>query len=305
MRDEQFKNYCVNSINTIKSKSKGRNIWIYGAGRGGEILLDVIKSSNIDVFVSGFIDTFASGLKFGLPIVDVDRSNPSNDFVCISVMHEEKILQIMSVLLSKAFSNEDMIVITPMYLAGAKKDDYEYKGCKIGRYTYVNESFFDVWCEDSLIESIGRFCSINHTARIWPNHSVNAVSSFIFACEPFDWTEGRVIWLENAIRNKEKVTIGNDVWIGAGVHILPGVHIGDGAIVGAGAVVTHDVAPYSIVGGVPAKLIRYRFDEDIINQFWKIRWWDWEDELIKNRMDDFYDIERFVRKYGTDGGINV
>ena len=69
--------------------------------------------------------------------------------------------------------------------------------------------------------------------------------------------------------------IGNDVWIGTNVFLLAGVKIGDGAIIGAGAIVTHDVEPYAVVGGVPAKVIRYRYPKWMIESFMRIEWWGW------------------------------
>ena len=79
---------------------------------------------------------------------------------------------------------------------------------------------------------------------------------------------------KNYIEENKNVSIGNDVWIGANAIILDGITISDGAIIGAGAVVTKDVPPYAIVGGVPAKIIRYRFDEDTIKKLLEISWWD-------------------------------
>ena len=76
-----------------------------------------------------------------------------------------------------------------------------------------------------------------------------------------------------------------------------GVTIGNGAVVGSGAVVTHDVPPYTVVAGVPAKKIRMRFSDDIIAALERIRWWDWSHEQIKGRMADFEDLESFIRKY--------
>ena len=76
-------------------------------------------------------------------------------------------------------------------------------------------------------------------------------------------------------------TIGNDVWIGCNATILRGVKVGDGAVIGANSLVNRDVPPYAIVGGVPARIIRYRFDERVVEQLLRIRWWDWSDEKIR------------------------
>lgn len=93
------------------------------------------------------------------------------------------------------------------------------------------------------------------------------------------------------IDNKWNLVIGNDVWIGSDVKILQGINIGDGAVIGTGAIVTKDVEAYSIVGGIPAKLIRKRFDEDKINFLLKLQWWDKTEEWIKNYAEDFEDID--------------
>lgn len=94
--------------------------------------------------------------------------------------------------------------------------------------------------------------------------------------------------------------IGNDVWIGSNVVILPGVHIGDGSIIAAGAVVTRDVEPYTIVGGVPARQIRKRFDDKVIEKLLKIKWWNWPIEKVKNKACCFKDYDSFLNKNGFD-----
>jgi virginiamycin A acetyltransferase len=96
-----------------------------------------------------------------------------------------------------------------------------------------------------------------------------------------------------------RVTIGNDVWIGHGAILLPAVNVGDGAIVAAGAVVTKDVPPYAIVGGNRASVIRLRFDEATVERLLAIRWWDWDDHLIRERIDEFTDPVRFAATYAS------
>jgi len=97
-------------------------------------------------------------------------------------------------------------------------------------------------------------------------------------------------------RYKGDIVIGNDVWIGYGVTILSGVTIGDGAIVAANSCVVKDVPPYSIVGGVPAKVIKYRFDDETIGKLLKIRWWDWDEQKIRDSVKDMPNPKLFVEK---------
>jgi acetyltransferase-like isoleucine patch superfamily enzyme len=97
------------------------------------------------------------------------------------------------------------------------------------------------------------------------------------------------------------IDVGNDVWIGEDVHILSGVTIGDGAIIGAGSVVTKDIPPYSVAVGNPAKVIKYRFTKTQIKKLLKIKWWEWEDNVIKERIEDFLNVSGFIKKYEKKG----
>ncbi|PTQ56810.1 MAG: Chloramphenicol acetyltransferase [Candidatus Carbobacillus altaicus] len=99
-------------------------------------------------------------------------------------------------------------------------------------------------------------------------------------------------------RRAQVATIGHDTWIGHGAIIMPGVTVGNGAVVGSGAIVTRDVAPYTVVVGVPARPLRMRFSEEIVEALERIRWWDWPHDRIRERIDDLAgNVETFVERY--------
>ena len=138
---------------------------------------------------------------------------------------------------------------------------------------------------DKLI--IGKFCSIACGAKFIfnsANHTLSSLSTYPFPIFFEEWGLD-VKNITNAWDNKGDIVIGNDVWIGYEAVIMSGVTIGDGAIIGTRAVVTKDVPPYTIVGGVPAKLIRKRFSEDVISFLLEIRWWDWSKERIAENIN--------------------
>ncbi len=130
---------------------------------------------------------------------------------------------------------------------------------------------------------IGKFCSIACGAKFIftsANHKMASLSTYPFPIFFAEWgLDAKNI--RDAWDNKGDIVVGSDVWIGYEAVILSGVHIGDGAIIGARAVVTKDVAPYTIVGGVPAKPFRRRFDDETIEKLESLRWWDWDAEKIR------------------------
>lgn len=137
---------------------------------------------------------------------------------------------------------------------------------------------------DKLI--IGKFCSIACGAKFLlnsANHTMTSAATYPFPLFFEEWGLEKKDVTE-AWDNKGNIIIGNDVWIGYEAAILAGVTIGDGAVIGTRAVVTKDVPPYSIVGGVPAKPIRKRFDNETIARLLRIKWWDWPDEVIEENM---------------------
>lgn len=171
--------------------------------------------------------------------------------------------------------------------------DTYIRNCKvIGAYTYIRAGYIQN------IQSIGRFCSIARGLQVgMGDHPISYLSTHPFQYEPIFpfWKESKEF---TATVAKEKMKalpiIGNDVWVGTNVTLLRGVTIGDGAVIAAGSVVNKDVKPYEIVGGVPAKHIRFRFDEDIIQRLLEIQWWDYTLESLAGI--DFSDIHASVEE---------
>ena len=133
---------------------------------------------------------------------------------------------------------------------------------------------------------IGKFCSIACGARFLftsANHSLRSLSTYPFPLFFEEWGLDKAD-VTDAWDNRGDIVVGNDVWIGYEAVILSGVTIGDGAIIGTRAVVTKDVPPYTIVGGVPARPIRKRFDDRTIAVLLRLRWWDWPRERIARNI---------------------
>lgn len=152
---------------------------------------------------------------------------------------------------------------------------YALSHVSIGKCTYISRN------SDINYTIIGRFCSIgpnfNCGLGIHPTNGISTAPCFYSTKKQNGMTFSSVDKAEEL----KYVHIGNDVFIGANVTILSDLKIGDGAIIAAGAVVTKDVPPYAIVGGVPAKIIKYRFDSDTIRRFLQVKWWNFDDDKLK------------------------
>lgn len=165
----------------------------------------------------------------------------------------------------------------------------------IGDYTYYDDiagaerfeehvTYHYEFYGDKLI--IGKFCAIAHGINFvmnGANHRMNSVTTYPFSLMGNNWEKSTPSLGD--LPFKGDTVVGNDVWIGQNVTIMPGVHIGDGAIIAANSVVTKDVPPYHIAGGNPIRIIKKRFEDDLIGYLLEIKWWDWHARKIFDNLD--------------------
>ena len=160
---------------------------------------------------------------------------------------------------------------------------------------------------------MGAFCSFAIGSDVVENHVIDYVSThpFLYADSEVNKTfwyhyddHKEAAWYFPGVKPKgivkklSRIIIGNDVWLGRNVIITNGANIGNGVIAGAGAIITKDVPDYAVVLGVPARIVRYRYTKEQIEKLNKIAWWDWPDEVIRKRYNDFFiRIDEFIEKY--------
>ena len=167
--------------------------------------------------------------------------------------------------------------------------------CKLGDYSYLSRN------AEAIYADIGKFCCIAASVRINAvNHPMHRVSQHNITYRPNEYFLFAKVDKEfREWRRDAQVIIGNDVWIGHGAIIMPGVKIGHGAVVAAGAVVTKNVEPYAVVGGVPAKRIKWRFTKSIREGLIELAWWDWGHEKLAKAVDDMRKLspKDFIAKW--------
>lgn len=178
---------------------------------------------------------------------------------------------------------------------------------KVGAYSYIRGGRIG-----SFLKSVGRYCSFapgitagdsNHGSDWLSTHPFQYGAGMVFQA----WTKKKDFPFKK-LRLKKTAwsTVGNDVWVGANAMIMPGVHIGDGAIVGGGAVVTKDVPPYAVVAGVPAKIIKYRFDEETIAKLLELQWWRFDaDSLLGIDFEDVNKAIEQIKERERDGLLEL
>jgi phosphonate metabolism protein (transferase hexapeptide repeat family) len=187
------------------------------------------------------------------------------------------------------------------------------RASRLGRYTEVGprtsliETTMDDYSYimgdcDVIYTAIGKFCSIASHVRLDPgNHPTwrASQSNFSYRASKY-WPEEADETAFFAWRRAHPVAIGHDVWIGHGAVVLPGRTVGTGAVLAAGAVITEDVPAYAIVGGIPARVLKSRFPDDIAARLTTLAWWDWDHARLRRALPDFraLAVEAFLEKYG-------
>ena len=168
-------------------------------------------------------------------------------------------------------------------------NEFDPKNVKVGNYTYGELTVLNFGKNEKL--TIGSYCSIASEVVFSLNadHFTNHVSTFPFKAKVLEFEA-------NEAYSKGNITVDDDVWIGQNAIILSGVHIGQGAVIAAGAVVSKDVPPYAIVGGVPAKVIRYRFEPEMIEELLKVDYSKLTKEMIEEHVDELYQKLTDVRQ---------
>ncbi|MGJ1385067.1 CatB-related O-acetyltransferase [Sphingobacterium spiritivorum] len=202
-------------------------------------------------------------------------------------------------------------VISLSVIQNKYKGSKFYPGCNIRKSEFFENTvvFNNVTIYDSIVKShtyiqkdatvinceIGKFCSIAKGVSIGPGiHYIDGVTTHP-SLYIKDTPLLKVFSDRNLYESSKRTIIGNDVWIGERAIILDGVSIGDGAIIAAGSVVTKSVEPYQIVGGVPAKLIRYRYSEQIIDLLLRDKWWNKSSDWIAENWESFYSIDAYFK----------
>ena len=167
-------------------------------------------------------------------------------------------------------------------------------------------SYIGAFCDFSNCR-VGRFSSVGNYVRVVSaTHPLTMVSTYpAFYSDSYRVSFVKASGYEEHIftDNGYECEIGNDVWIGDNVLIKGGIKIGDGSVIGMGSVVLKDVPPYTVVAGVPAKVIKSRFDTETVNKLLNIKWWDKPVDWIKSHAEDFEYPEKFLKKYDDKDNI--
>lgn len=219
--------------------------------------------------------------------MDVKNSNWTTQKPKVKIMIKEKLFT------SNKFTRKFII----WFLSKKENGEWNSKTLRIlfKKYRRINVDFASYgWAREGIDGplTIGKYCSIGaNFRRISFNHPIDGVST-----HPI-WFNPKFNWVKKDFRKRAHLKIDNDVWIGDNVTILPNCkHIGNGAVIAAGAVLTKNVGPYEIWGGVPAKCLKKRFDDETCQRLEKSEWWNLPESQLKELIEDFSNPNQFLDK---------
>lgn len=225
---------------------------------------------------------------FGKPFIEDGKLAFTGDFLLypqMKIIHKIKEIDY----------SRDSLDVNPMLTSIALKGSIEKYKWDIGSHSYGKPKVIEAHLAGL---KIGKFCSIAEGVKIiLGNHNTHTVTTYPFSSLKQFWPGARRDAVSDHHTNGD-VIIGNDVWIGTDATIMSGIKIGDGCVIAANSVVTKDVRPYSIVGGSPAKLLRMRHDDKVIEDLLQIKWWDWSDDIIDERIKFLLsDVDDFIARF--------
>lgn len=283
------------------------NVIIYPFGEIG-IQVKTILNSAYGIQESIIIDSELSKYNQDIKSLDILEAINTKDYVLILASINSDIIEQLKENAVKYF-DEDMIFTIDIEEPWWKRATNNVH-TEIGKY-----SSGPLCVNHPLIERIGAFCSFAEGCCVHGNHAMEYITT-----HPMLYKGSKNSPLENAVaydeykdadwyfenvepigrlKDAKRITIGNDVWLGRNVIIVNYSNIGNGVIAGAGTVITHDIPDYAVVVGVPARIIKYRYEKEQIEKLNSIKWWDWSDEIIRERFPDFYlPVSQFIEKYG-------
>lgn len=296
---QKIRNAIEQALNLRKS-----NFIIYPYGEYGALTKQILNDSfgiKETCIIDNHLSKFNGSIK-SLSNFQKDEREYTVLFTCANPDVQEEVLQN----LKQYFDKREIVEI---FKRGEVKQNTAVQ-TKCGKYSY------GPLCNHRFVESVGAFCSFAGGSDVTENHPVDYISThpFLYAGKEansvfpnkYEEYQKSAWYFPNVkprahVKKLSRIKIGNDVWLGRNVIITNGSNIGNGVVAGAGAVITKDVPDYAVVLGVPARIVRYRYTVEQIEKLNKIAWWDWPDEVIRERYDDFYiDIDKFIDKYDRE-----